>query len=342
MKYLKGFFALALLLILSPIAFGEIQTTLPEKSIYNLGEKITPSISIKEDQSYEGFFKLYISCGNYSLQYYTTPLNFETGPRTQVAVPDLTLSKSMVGECNLKSSFESIDGNIIDSSQSGNFLVADGLDITISGNLEAKPGEKVRLLGEAQKHSNESIFGGEAEITFKDNKNEANISAGKFQYAIDLSRDTETGDFPVLISVTDKYGNYGTKTLSLKILPIPTRIENNLDNTVLMPGDTLRVGVTLYDHLSRTMNGTHIDVKAFGPDDRLIAEKDVQTLDYFELKTEKNQIPGTYFLLSRFQDARFEDVKEQSSFTIETVKKIAMTQEGNSVYVENVGNVKYG
>ncbi|MDP7476319.1 MAG: hypothetical protein QF655_01635, partial [Candidatus Woesearchaeota archaeon] len=78
MKYLKRLLIPQFLLFLIiPTAFAEITITLPDKDVYNLGEKIAPTISIKEDKPYDSFFSLHIFCDNYDLQYYTILLNLE-------------------------------------------------------------------------------------------------------------------------------------------------------------------------------------------------------------------------------------------------------------------------
>ncbi len=104
MKMLKRLLILQFLfLFIIPIALAEITITLPEKDIYNLGEKIVPFISVKEDSDYDGVFSLNIFCDNYDLQYYTILLNLEDGIRTQVTLPEpLPLSSHMIGMCNLK------------------------------------------------------------------------------------------------------------------------------------------------------------------------------------------------------------------------------------------------
>ena len=49
MKYLKRFLILIfLVLFIIPVTFADISITLPEKSVYNLGDKISPIVSIKE------------------------------------------------------------------------------------------------------------------------------------------------------------------------------------------------------------------------------------------------------------------------------------------------------
>ena len=69
MKNLKRFLILQFLsLFIIPTAFGEITINIQGKGVYNLGEKVLPSVSIKEDQDYDGFFNLHIFCDNYDLQ----------------------------------------------------------------------------------------------------------------------------------------------------------------------------------------------------------------------------------------------------------------------------------
>jgi len=102
-----------------------------------------------------------------------------------------------------------------------------------------------------------------------------------------------------------------------------------------MPEDNLKVQIILYDHKSNVMEG-NISVKVFDPNENIIAEKQVESSNYFEFMTEKNQEPGNYFLLSTF-----EDIKKQDSFIISILRKIIMKQEDNFVHIENVGNVGY-
>ncbi|MBW2976912.1 hypothetical protein KY347_05690 [Candidatus Woesearchaeota archaeon] len=336
MKVLMKLLVLQILfLFVIPLALCEISMTLPEKSIYNLGEKITPAVSIKVDQSYYGFFKLSILCDNYDLQYYTTPLSLETGYRTQLSIPDLMLSEPMEGKCQLKSNFEAIDGEKVDSVRSTDFFVTSGLNITAAGDWEAKPGEDVFISGEVKKYSNEIIPEGEAEITFGEIKNTASIVAGEFEHTIHLSDGSEAGSFPLLIVAADNHGNYGSKILRLRVLPIPARIENHFENDMLLPGDSLKVKAILYDPKGSIINSS-INVRVFDANEKLIAEKEVQSPGYFYLETGTSQKPGSYILLSSF-----ENIKEQSAFFVQSVRKIAMRQAGSLVYVENTGNIDY-
>ncbi|MCH8329071.1 MAG: hypothetical protein IIB81_01615 [Nanoarchaeota archaeon] len=342
MKYLKRLLIVPFLfLFIIPIAFGEIIITLPGKDLYNLGDKIIPAVSIKEDGDYDGSFSLHIFCDDSGEKYYQVQVRdqIKAGLWTQLRILDehnLLLDRSMIGKCRLKSSFKSTDGDIVDNEWSEYFVVTNDLNIVVDENLEAKPGEDILISGEIRKSNNEVLSKGEATISFKGNEEKVDVVAGEFEHTIHLSSGAETGNIPILIIVTDKYGNYGEQLLDLKVLPIPTRIENSFENNILMPGDTLKARVVIYDHTNSAISGSKVNVKIFGPDEELIAEKDIQSKNYLEFKTEKTQMPGNYFLLSTF-----EDVKEQSTFEIETVRKIIMEQKDSFVHIENVGNVEY-
>jgi len=84
------------------------------------------------------------------------------------------------------------------------------------------------------------------------------------------------------------------------------------------------------------VNGSEIDIKIVGPDEKVIVEKKVQSMSSLVFETQKNQMPGTYVMLSNYKD-----IEEKNTFTIEEIKKVEMNQEGSLVYVENIGNVDY-
>jgi len=337
MKNIKRLLFLYFLLIaLIPSAFAEISITLPDKETYNLGEKITPEISIKEELSYDGFFKLHLICDNYNLQYYTTPINLEANVRTQVQVPELTLSSPMIGTCIIKAGLDRNDGTNIDSVSSTNVLVSDLIGIITEEALHSDPGKDLLILADIRKASGELLSKGEFSIKYGDEQENGNITAGKLEHMLHITADTEAGEYQITIAATDRYGNHGDKILKLEIPQIPTSIQNDIGNNVLAPGDTLKAKIALYDHTNKLINASSINVRVFDPYESPIAEKEVQSPGQFELGIERNQAPGVYFLLSSY-----EAVNEQSTFTVVMVKKIAMKQENNIVHVENTGNVNY-
>ena len=127
-----------------------------------------------------------IFCDDYDLQYYTLPLSLEADFRTQVTVPELTLAGSMTDQCSLKSSFETTDGESVDSTESEYFFVADELNVTIDGDLEVKPGEEIIISGKVKKYSNEFLQKGEAKVSFRGKEKIVDVVSGRFEHTIDL------------------------------------------------------------------------------------------------------------------------------------------------------------
>lgn len=337
MKYLKKLVVLQIcLLLLIPFVSAEIQITLPGNNLYNLGDRVLPEISIKEEKSYYGFFKVHIFCDKYELQYYTIPLSVDAGFRAQIAVPELQLTNSMKGKCSLRADYDATDGIRIDSSSSEYFFVEDELNISINQDLEVKPGENLDIFVEVRKYNNQFLPKGEATVTFNNKEEKTAVGFGVLKYTLHVDKSTEAGNFPLYISAKDQFGNYADKTFNINVLAIPTRIENLFDSNLLMPNDKGRVKITLYDHTNKVINGSVINVKILDPDNNVIAEKEVENGAYFEFQLNSNQKPGEYFLLSTFGN-----IREQSSFTVEAVEKVIMSQENGIVTVKNAGNVQY-
>lgn len=337
MKSIKGqMVLLPFFLLLVPLAFAEMQMSLPKKDPYNLGDKVDPEISMKLQQHYSGFFKMYILCTTYSLQYYTVPLEAESGFRAQIDIPPLALFEQMLGECKLRADFDSVNGDRIESIESPSFQVSNEFAIELSNQLVVKPGEDISIIGEARKKNNESIEKADAQLTFLGKQYAANITFGRFEQKIKVENSIEAGNFPLYVQASDKHDNHGQQAFGIEVLPIPTKIENQLSSNKLMPSDKLTAKITLFDHTHKVLANRSINVKLLDPNTKLIGQKDLQSTGYFEFAASDVQEPGTYYIISSFQD-----VKEQSNFVVEAVKRIKMRQESGIVYIENAGNIAY-
>lgn len=328
---------LPLLLLFSiPLAFAEMQLSLPEEGYYNLGDKIKPEASIKLDEAHSGFFKVSIICTSYNLQYYTVPLDVESGFRTQVDVPSLPLSGPMLGECRLRADFDSINGNTIDSIESETFIVEKFLSINLSNSLIAKPGDEMQIAGKVIKYNGKVLEKGTAELVFGSNTYNVEVISGNIAHKISIEGSKEAGNYPLQIKVNDKYGNYGEQLFYIEVLAIPTKIESQLSSSTLLPGDKLAAKITLFDHTNKTLANKSISVKVFNSNSEIIAQKDMQSTGYFEFIADEAQEPGSYYIISSFGD-----IKQQSNFIVEAVRKVQMKQEAGIVYIKNTGNVDY-
>ncbi len=318
------------------ISFGEIQINLPDDTYYNLGDKITPEASLKLDEARSGFFKMHIVCSTYNLQYYTFPLDVESGFRTQMNAPALSLSSPMLGDCALRADFDSINGERIDTVESKPFVVKKQLNINLSNELVINPGQELVISGIVTKYNGGLLEKGSAIISFSDSQYTIDINAGKIEHKIPIPSSKEAGIFPLTIRASDKYGNSGEQIFDVEILAIPTKIENQLSSSSIIPGNKLMVKTILFDHTNKILGNRTINVKVYTPRNQIIHQADVPSTESFEFATDAAQEPGAYLILSSFAD-----IKGQGSFVVETVKKIEMKQENGVVFVRNIGNVDY-
>ena len=335
MKWLKIVILSGFFLILIPFVLGEIGIIIPEKGVYNLGEKIKTSISIIESQDYGGFLKAEIKCENYGLQYYTMPLDLEADYRTQIDVPELTLFASMKGNCHIAADFEDMNGDSISKADSNSFLVTDKLNISTEKVIEALPNKNILLQGTVKKINGDDLQSGNAKISFNNKEFDTEIKFGIFEYVLNLNLELDIGNYPVLIAIEDKYKNYANDVVQLNILPIATRIENRLESEKVKPGNALKARIILYDHKDRVMNGT-INTDLTAPDGKVLARKKAESLDWINYEFSKNALHGTYSIISKM-----EDLKQETSFEVEVVEQISMSYDDEAVIIENTGNVDY-
>lgn len=335
MEWLKVVILSSFFLILMPFVLGDINITIPEKDTYNLGEKIDVSVSIQENEDYNGFLKAIIKCESYDLQYYTSPLSLEANYRTQIQVPELTFFASMVGMCNIKVDFEDTNGDRISKTESNTFLVTSDLNISTEKVINSLPDKIVILEGTVKKINNESLDSGNVKISFRNKEFNTEIEFGEFKYNLSLDSDLDIGNYPILIAVEDKNENYANEVVQLNVLPIATRIENRLENEKVKPGNSLKARIILYDRKNRVMNGT-IKVDLIAPDEKELVSKKVVSLDWVNYEFSKNALPGTYRIISIM-----EDLREETRFEVEVLEQISMSYGDEVVIVENTGNVDY-
>src|SRR3989338_8785252 len=307
-----------LLVLAAPISFAEVSITLPQKDVYSLGEGITPEVSVKESQNYNGFFKLSIVCDDYEMQYFAIPLSVEADSRRVVDAAELTLFQPMVGSCRIEAAFDGNDRSSIARESSEDFEVSDSVKITTQETIEVQPGEDVSIIANISKASGEALTGN-AEISFNNQTISSEIDSGRLDQIISIPHDMEAGEKLLAIIALDESGNRGEILVTLNVLQIPTSIENAIASDVLIPGEELKAIVTLYDHIGLPIEKSSINVRIFGPAENQLNEAEIESGKEFGMMTHNGLGPGAYYLLSSFGN-----VRQQSTFTITELRKITM------------------
>src|SRR3989338_4717981 len=172
-------FLIAFLIVPFPFAFADITIT-TDQSIYNLGNKIKASASILQDNTFEGLFELTISCDNYKLQYFLTPISLEANFRTAVNVPELAATSSMLGNCIIAGDLATNDNLVIEQEDSNKFGVTSQLTVLpVKSKITTLPGDTILISGIVNEAFGNNVLKASAEIVLDNNSNSIKAVDGK-------------------------------------------------------------------------------------------------------------------------------------------------------------------
>lgn len=327
----KGAFIVAFLLLI-PLVFAEINIK-QNMDYYNLGDKISVAASVIQDTDVDGFFKASIDCTNHIMQYFVTPISLEKGFRTSINIPDLTVTKNMMGNCKIEAILEASNGTV-DAKYTDGFKVENELNISCEP-VEAMPGEEVEISCTAKKLSNELLSRGTAELDYGSKEYTANIEGGSFSFTIFIQKYTPSGIQKVSIDVEDNKDNYGDLILEVTVKGIPTKLENIVNKESFKPGETLEIRPVLHDHIGDLINAT-ISLELADSEDKKLISKEIQSNEIISYIFDSFALPGDYKIKSYS-----ERLSKENIVKVESLSKLEMKYSNEKVIVKNIGNIMY-
>lgn len=319
--------------LLLPVVFAEIGIQ-QDESNYNLGDKISLSVSVVEDVDVNGFFKAVAECTNYVMQYFVTPISLEKNFRTSINVPDLTVTKDMLGSCKIKAIIEETEG-AIDSGYTEEFEIEKRLDISCEGD-DAIPGKEVEISCIVKKLSGEAVSDGTIRLNYRKKEFTGELEAGVFSFSIPVAEDVPAGIQKMAVEAEDTKGNYGDVILEINVEAIPTRLENRVNKETFSLGETLEIKPVLYDHIDGFMDAT-ISLELVDPEGKKLISNDVSSGGTVSYTFNSYSLPGDYLIKTNS-----EGISQERTVKLESLTKLKMTySSGGKVKVENVGNTFY-
>src|SRR3989338_4482311 len=206
MKKIFLFFAI-FLIIPSVLADITIQT---EQNAYNLGNRIRASASVLYEADFDGLFKLTITCNDYQLQYYTTPVSLEANSRTAVDVPELAATSSMLGSCMLSGVLTTNSNLLIEEKSSNSFEVTHQLKVLpVNSRITALPSESIKIAGVVNEAFGNNLLKADVKVALDDSAYQTEAIDGKFDVLIELSKNIKSGKHSVEITASDSKNNMG-------------------------------------------------------------------------------------------------------------------------------------
>ena len=326
-------FLLSLLIV--PIAFADI-TIQTDQNIYNIGNKIKASASVLQDNNFDGLFKLTISCGNYKLQYFLTPISLEADFRTAVNVPELAATDSMLGNCTITGDLVTNDNLAIEEKESNNFGITNQLVVLpVRTKVTAFPGDSILISGIVNEAFGNNVLKAATKIVLDDNSYAVDAIDGKFNLTIELAKSIKSGNHEIEISASDSKNNVGDYRIGLEITAIPTYIKMDLSNDKFLPGTKIEIVSSIYDQAGDLINDS-LNLDLTSPKENNVFTKVVQSHDKLDYEFSQHAEPGLYELTSTYKN-----LFNKASINITAIRAVNIKYENETVVVENTGNVPF-
>tara|TARA_Y100000310_G_scaffold246869_1_gene252314 strand:- start:17574 stop:19367 length:1794 start_codon:yes stop_codon:yes gene_type:complete len=245
----KGAILLFLILLLIPSVSATINIVGPQKNVFNLGDEITISGYLLRDESFTGFLKLELICGENKSQLPLTSISLIENERSlfpeDFTIPKITIRNSLIGTCNLEASL--IQGSeTIETITSSDFIISQ----TLEGNFQLdkskiQVGEVLIIDGNVFKLDGKPTDGS-AEIYFENNDTKflidiINFQDGSFEYKY-TSTALPSGTFDIDITINDVFNNKEEfDNVASFILISDLLVTAKAVKSSIRPGETLKL-----------------------------------------------------------------------------------------------------
>lgn len=331
----KGCIAFLIAILIMPAVFADA-TIVTDQNAYNLGNWIRASASILQDNNFEGLFKLAISCGNYKLQYFLTPISLEANFRTAVNVPEIAAASQMIGGCSLIGSLETYGGAVVQEQQSNSFSITDQLMVLpVNSRIASLPGEGIQITGILNEAFGNNVIKAQAKITLGNNSYAVDAVDGKFNLALEVPKNMKSGKHPIEISASDQKGNAGKASIELEITAVPSYIKTELSGYNFEPGSKVGITSSLYDQADDLINAS-LDLELTSPSGNNVFRKVIQSNEKIDYEFGQHAEPGIYILAGTYKS-----LLTQSLINITSIRDVLVKYNNESVFIENIGNMLF-
>jgi hypothetical protein len=336
----KGFVLISILILavsLAQFASSEIMLSQP-KSLYNLGDKLGFSSTIKASHESEGFLQMSISCDGQEKQIYFSPLYLLAGEEKKID-NSIKLSQStignIIGSCRIIASF-------LDETQSTSaFVISNKANVAlIVDKVNVLAGESISFSGTATKLNGQQLNGFvDAKISSTEFKMTASILNGSFKSALSIPETLKAGSYLVEAQAYDKdsagnINNIGEASSSIIVEQVPDKIELVLEKQNFLPEDKISVQPLLYDKAGDLIEKDI--VISISNNKSTLSKKIIKTSEEFSFDIPLNTVPGEWDI-----EASIDNIKSKRTIYIEKIEKAEFEIINDSLIVKNRGNVPY-
>ena len=328
---MKKFIFMLFFLFFAQFASAEISILSQIEDIYNINEKIPLKLTINYNQELDGFVRSSLICDNANLDYFITPFTFKTSSQ-ELTIPDLKLTKNMLGKCSLEISLTDGGDVLLEKKSVKIFEVSENLILTVSLNKEKLyPNDELQVAGDVKNVRGGLLDAGKVEIILDDEKLNADLDKGEYAYNYQIPGGIKSNSHELIISFEDGYGNKASKEFSIFINPKPAQLKNLLNKIDFLPNDRVTIESLLYDQAGDLIEN-NAEIIVFNPDNDLIKGGSYK----LEFTLDQYALPGEWTVKTSTSDFNVE-----SKFKVGEVKKVQTYVEDGALYIKNIGNVEF-
>ena len=333
MKKFHLLFLLSLLII--PVSLADI-TIQTDQNVYNIGNKIKLSASVLENNDFEGLFKLDLTCSNYKLQYFITPISLEANSRTAVDAPELSVTSSMLGNCTISAILTTTEGSTSEQQDSNYFGATSQLKVLpVYSKITALPGDTIQVSAVVNEAYGNNVLKAPTKITLDNNIYPVDAIDGRLSFGLIIPKNIKSGHHDIQIEPFDSKGNAGSNSIGLEITAVPKYVKIEIASYTLPPGSKTNITSSIYDQADDLINDS-IELEMISQNIEKIFKKIVNSNEKLEYEFSQYAKPGAYKLT-----ATYKNLVAQDSIAISSVRDIQIKYENESVFVENTGNVVF-
>ncbi len=330
------------ILLIVPLTSADIIFNQQPGSIYNLGNIIPVSLTVKESADTIGTLYMDLICNGNEINFYKNTISIPSGGqwnRDESLVLSRSITGNSIGDCKIKAYL----GN--DYALTNSFQISDS--ITVSTNISQtsfNPGDTVFLKGVATR-ADQNPANGYAEISLLDGNStilsqNGTVNNGYFSMNLSIPNDTASGSYLVNLKIYEKdflgtITNHGSSDDNIYVNQVPTSLEIIFDNSRVMPGTDMSVKEVLYDQTGIKINSTgFLTVK--DNNNKIISQVQVSTDNFTNFSIASDQAPANWSVV-----AVSNRINSYSTFTILENENISTSIINNTVIITNNGNVPF-
>jgi hypothetical protein len=343
---MKKLIVLFMLFLVFPLISAEIIINQQPQEVYNLGDTIPFSITLKSTMDVSGIFQVDLLCSGQTVNFYKNGVSLSSGEEKTMD-PSLILMKSVIGssegDCKVKA-FLGDDFVLSDEFEVSDLII---MNISLEEN-EFVPEDSILIEGEALRENGKEVDGFVELSILEGNVSKisqlSTINNGFFSINVTLPKDMKAGAYLMKLKaheedIDGEKTNNGFLDKNIRVNQVPTSLEIVFENTKVEPGTNVIVKAILHDQTGEKIESTtFLTIK--DSKNKILEQTDVATDEFIEFKVAYNEPPSFWKVVAVSNKLTSEstfEILEKEDVKIDIVNKtVTITNTGNVVYNKTV------